>query len=102
VTDPIVPEGEMENDSVKVSVTKALKDNLKTDGKFCNFPSSEVRLLIPEDKAVFKRQYKIPLVYQKIITDQVQKWLKEGVIERAKPGCRWNNPLTTAPKKGSD
>jgi hypothetical protein len=63
VTDPIVPEGEMENDSVKVSVTKALKDNLKTDGKFCNFPSSEVRLLIPEDKAVFKRQYKIPMVY---------------------------------------
>ena len=65
----------------------------------CSIPDSEVRLPVPPDKAKFVRQYRIPHAYQHLVDRQVDLWKSRGVVVKAPPGCKFNNPLTTAPKK---
>ena len=65
----------------------------------CSIPNSEVHLPVPIEKAKFVRQYRIPEVFKPMVDMQVQKWKSKGVVVSAPPGCKFNNPLTTAPKK---
>ena len=65
----------------------------------CSISNSEVRLPIPMEKAKFVRQYRIPEAFRHLVDLQVQKWKSKGVVVPAPPGCKFNNPLTTAPKK---
>ena len=68
---------------------------------FCTDPESIVNLSIrPEDAAkIVRPQYKIAHALRDAVTETVNRWLKEGKIERAPNGCRFNSPLLAVPKK---
>ena len=67
----------------------------------CNVPESVVVLKVDESKVntVFIKQYPIAERLRAAITENVQRWLDNGIIARALPGCRFNNPLLGVPKK---
>src|SRR3989338_736870 len=65
----------------------------------CPVTNAEVRLPVPVEKAKFMRQYRIPEVYKPLVDQQVDRWKAKHVVVPAPPGCKFNNPLTTAPKK---
>lgn len=49
------------------------------------------------DKPIFSRQYRVPTIHKNVITEHVDKMLKENIIqESASP---WNSPLIVVPKK---
>ncbi|MEZ0208954.1 MAG: reverse transcriptase family protein, partial [Candidatus Paceibacterota bacterium] len=68
---------------------------------FCTHPDAlfSIEFTDPNTKPVWRRQYPIPQAYHQNVRDQLTKWLKEGVIRRARPGVRWSCPITLAPKR---
>jgi hypothetical protein len=72
---------------------------LTQPGTFCTLPESVVELPIPEDQQMYIRQYPIPHTLVPIMDECVDKWKQDGVVIRAPINCRFNNPLTMAPKK---
>ena len=68
---------------------------------FCSDPDSVVTLSVrPEDHMkIVRPQYKIAYALRESVTDTVNRWLREGKIERAPKGCRFNSPLLAVPKK---
>jgi hypothetical protein len=64
---------------------------------FCN--SVLVDLKITEPKAeCFKKQYRLPLIYEDRIDEQVDKWLKGGKI-RIASSTKFNSPMTVGTKR---
>lgn len=70
-------------------------------GSFCTIPESVVTLDTPPDAKGYRPPYPIPLVYHKIVDDQVQEWLDNGLIRRAPRNVNWNCPLTVVKKTNS-
>ena len=84
------------------SILIAHEQSLLTQpGTFCTIPESMVELPIPKDKQIYVRQYPIPHTLIPIMDECVEKWKKDGVVTPAPINCRFNNPLTMAPKKDS-
>lgn len=84
--------------TIAASVTK----NLNSKSKVCNLREAVIDLPFPEGDAKYIRQYSLPKKYVKFVDCTIKEWLASGVISRAPVNCRYNNPLTTAPKKKLD
>ena len=68
-------------------------------GTFCKHPLAVVEFDTGYAKPVNVRQYPIPLAARAKVKEQVEEWLKAGIIKRAPPGCQWNMPLCVSAKK---
>ncbi len=81
-------------------LSEALKANSQLTG-FCTGEGSVVKLSVrPEDeKHLYTRQYKIPEAMHADVEAIVARWLKEGRIEPAPVGCKFNSPLLPVKKK---
>ena len=68
---------------------------------FCNVPEAEVRLVIDPayENKLYRKQYPIAESMKGPCTVKIRRWLSEGKIELAPPGCKYNNPITPVPKK---
>jgi transposase InsO family protein len=66
---------------------------------FCKLPESEVTLDTGDHPPCAIPQYRIPERLIETVTQKVEEWAQQGVIERAPVGCPWNFPLLAAPKK---
>lgn len=59
----------------------------------CNLPGVIITLDTELNAVAFRRQYDIPLAYEKLLDEQVQTWLNDYVIEPAPANTRFNNPV---------
>jgi hypothetical protein len=50
---------------------------------FCTVPESVIRLDTPPGDIAYRSQYRVPVTLVKDLHDQVESWLKDGVIEVA-------------------
>jgi hypothetical protein len=65
----------------------------------CNLPGSNILLPLKDGTLpTYRRQYPIAVAHEKAVDDQVQKWLRNRVIERAPPNTSYNSPLLTVNK----
>ena len=69
---------------------------------FCTYPGAIFDLVLSDWTPKWRCQYPVPFRYHNIVDEQISKWLRDGVIRLATPGCGWNNPITTAPKRAPD
>jgi hypothetical protein len=67
-------------------------------GKFCNNPESMVSLETPPGETAFRRPYPVPLIYHKVVDEQIKEWLDDGIIKPADSLSEWNCPLTIVKK----
>ncbi|CDH61180.1 hypothetical protein RO3G_05515 [Lichtheimia corymbifera JMRC:FSU:9682] len=66
----------------------------------CNVKESIIKLETKDADAVInRRQYPIPIASQQRVKEQVETWLRDGVVERVTKPTSWNSPITLAPKK---
>ena len=98
------PEQEREYAKGRNQIMKEVQSLLERNKSivgFCNLPESVVKLNVDNEKKnkLFRKQYKLPLSVGPHVTQCIERWLQEGRIELAPPGCPYNNPLTVAPKK---
>lgn len=78
----------------------ALNANLAVPStSFCNIPEATVHLATGESAPIYRRQYPIPKVLEPLLAKKVQKWIEQGVIKEAPPGCAWNSPIVWVAKK---
>ena len=68
---------------------------------FCNIPETIVHLRIDPalENSLYTKQYPIAHALYDPADKVIMRWLNTGKICFAPPGCRYNNPLTIAPKK---
>ena len=71
-------------------------------GSFCNMQDAIVFLDTGNHPGLIKRQYPIPHSIQPHVTEQVEKWLDEGIIKKAPYTTKWNSPLIAVAKKDAD
>ena len=71
------------------------------DGAVIPLQEAVVHLDLDTTEQLYTRQYPIPHRIQQMVDVQVDKWIAKGHVVLAPPG-KYNNPLTTAPKKGDD
>ena len=71
---------------------------------FCTLPETVVTISIDSDKAntLFVKQYLIADKLKELAAPVFQRWKEEGRIERAPSFCRFNSPITIAPKKDAE
>ncbi|KAG1168619.1 hypothetical protein G6F70_009027 [Rhizopus microsporus] len=70
-------------------------------GSFCTIPESIVSIETPVDVTSFRRPYPVALKYHKIVQDQIDEWLENGVIKRAPANTEWNSALTVVKKNNA-
>ena len=99
--DPIaIPNSVQAQEKLRAALSPALERNQAlTPGTFCNVPDSVVRLDTGEHLPSFIRQYPIPHAAEQAVTDKVENWMQDGVIQLAPAGNAWNSPLVVVPKK---
>jgi transposase InsO family protein len=68
---------------------------------FCNLPESVVKLEIDpaKENSLYTKQYPIAQGLREPADLVIKRWFDTGKICLAPPGCKYNNPLTIAPKK---
>jgi len=67
---------------------------------FCSVPEAVVQLEVDtSDTRLWRRQYPIAQSLREAASVIIGRWLTEGKITLAPPGCPYNNPITVAPKK---
>ena len=81
-------------------IEKALDINANIEG-FCNLPGAEVTIEVGNSRPVNRRQYRIEFQLQKIVDEQIQKWLETDTIVLSLVHSAWNNPLLVVPKRNS-
>lgn len=91
-----------QQEELLLSIAEELKNNQALGPGFCTLASSEVRIPVPSGQYSYVRQYRTPYVWKDYVTETVTRWLDEGVIEKAAPGCPANNSLLCAPKREAD
>jgi hypothetical protein len=81
-------------------LAEPLAINEKITG-FCNLPESIVKLEIDPSKenSLYTKQYPVAHKLREPADQVIQRWFKTGKICLAPPGCKYNNPITIAPKK---
>jgi hypothetical protein len=81
-------------------IVSALAENAQVTG-FCNLPETVVHLEIDPalQNKLFRKQYPIAASVMPRVDDVIQRWIRNGKVTRAPPGCMYNSPLLVAPKK---
>lgn len=87
-------------ESLLQDLAEALSINERITG-FCNLPESVVKLEIDPSKenSLYTKQYPIAQALREPADLVIQRWFSTGKICLAPTGCKYNNPLTIAPKK---
>jgi len=81
---------------------RALEINQAITG-FCNVPESVLKLkLKPDAKLRRQVQFPLPLEAVRLAQPTFERFRDGGRIERAPPGCPYNNPIVLPPKKDDD
>lgn len=82
------------------NISSLLEVNSSLSG-FCNVPEAQVTLSINPDyeSRLYRKQYTIAQSLIEPTTKIINRWLSEGKICPAPPGCRYNNPITVVPKR---
>ncbi|HVX00490.1 MAG TPA: reverse transcriptase family protein, partial [Candidatus Babeliaceae bacterium] len=80
-----------------------LEENASISG-FCNLPEAVVKLVVDPTKEakLYRRQYPVPHAVIAATTVIINRWYNDGKTCLAPPGCRFNNPITVAPKKDDE
>jgi len=83
-----------------LSITDALKanDNI-SHSSHCPLPEMRVSLEVPRGTVLYRRPRVFAEQQQHIFDEQVEKWIKDGVVCKAPAGNPHNNTLTLAAKK---
>ena len=85
------------------SLQEKIRVNLALDpASRCNHPDSVIRLDTGEAEPVYRRPYRVPQAMEDRVTEIIDGWRLDKVIELAPAGCRWNSPLVTALKSSGD
>ena len=67
---------------------------------FCTVPQSIIKLTTKhEGVSVHRRQYPLPIASRERVKEQVEAWIRDGVVEPVTNTTAWNSPITLAPKK---
>ncbi|CAO3646039.1 unnamed protein product [Mucor hiemalis] len=70
-----------EREYMMKEIQPLLEENMKIPiTSCCTLPGSEVELEVDEANYKYRRQYRIPHAYAIPVNEQVQTWLKDGVI----------------------
>ncbi|GJJ75509.1 hypothetical protein EMPS_07867 [Entomortierella parvispora] len=81
-------------------IQDSIKDNAQIPlDSYCTLPEMHVFLDVPEGTTIYRRPRTFAEQQQHIFDEQVDKWLKDGVITLAPANNRHNNTLTLAAKK---
>jgi hypothetical protein len=80
------------------SLGPALDVNQKITG-FCTIPSSVIRFDTGTSIPSNRRQYRLAKNVEPIVDEQLNKWLKAGIVAPSKSNSPWNSALLVAPKK---
>jgi transposase InsO family protein len=65
----------------------------------CTHPAANVTIDTGSAPPVSRAQYPVPQAHQKVIQDQLDEWLRKGVVTRTDHASMWNSPLLVAPKR---
>jgi hypothetical protein len=79
---------------------EVIQRNLELKG-FCNLPGATVDIDVGSAKPLNRRQYRIEFTLQKVVDEQVKKWLDTAVIVLSRDHSAWNNPLLVVPKRNA-
>ena len=100
------PEGELtdefkeEKKNFMISISAALEANEKIPrNSHCPLPEMKVQLIVPKGTVLFRRPRRFAEQQQSIFDEQVEKWIKDGVVNLAPAGNPHNNTLTLTRKK---
>ncbi|GJJ75097.1 hypothetical protein EMPS_07455 [Entomortierella parvispora] len=81
-------------------IQDSIKDNAQIPlDSYCTLPEMHVFLDVPDGTTIYRRPRTFAEQQQHIFDEQVDKWLKDGVITLAPANNRHNNTLTLAAKK---
>ena len=71
---------------------------------FCSLPDSFLRLEVASEKRVnlYRSQYNIAHSLKLKADPIIDRWLATGKIVKVPTLCRYNNPITIAPKKDAN
>ena len=86
-------------EQIEKAIRPLLSENLSTQSEFCSFGPSMV-YLPTSGEPVFRRQYPIPYSLRPLVSQQIQSWLKSGVIVKAPIDTPWNSPILAVVKDG--
>lgn len=91
---------QQERKQAMVKLSEALQRNAAITGP-CNVPEAICHLELNEEAMTkkYRAPYKIAEALHPFVDKQIQHWLDSGCIKPAPIGCRYNTPLTCAPKK---
>ena len=68
---------------------------------FCTLPGATVEINVGDSPPVNRRQYRVEFTLQKVVDEQVRKWLESAVIVLSRGHSAWNNPLLVVPKRNA-
>ncbi|KAG0803948.1 hypothetical protein G6F20_013085 [Rhizopus arrhizus] len=81
-------------------IQSAIDDNQSIPaGSFCTVPESVVELPMEKGAKSFKRQYPIAHRQMPELEEQINEWLKAGIIKENRANTSFNSPLLMVPKK---
>lgn len=106
VTTPIALEAEYKQHRERIlqwePLRGALEENERITG-FCNIPESVLKLTL-KSNAKLRKQYQYPLANESVRLAQPTfvRFRDGGRIERAPPGCPYNNPIVLPAKKNDE
>ena len=81
-----------------------LLNKVANNGPFCTHPDATVTITVDpvHHSKLHVRQYHIPSTLMPIVRDTIKRWLDQGKVKPAPPGCAFNLPLLVAPKFDKD
>ncbi|CEP08777.1 hypothetical protein [Parasitella parasitica] len=77
-------------------------DGNYTANTCCNLPGSTIKLTTKTGCVAYRAQSPLPEAYREAIAAQIETWIDEGVICRAKSHVEYNSPLLCVKKKIND
>jgi transposase InsO family protein len=82
-------------------LTKLLKQNEAIDD-LCSAANAEVPLDTSNDDPINIKQYRINFKLRPVVDEQINKWLKKGIIRKLSEHVNWNTPIVIVPKRDLD
>jgi predicted aspartyl protease len=96
----LTPEFKKEKADFILAISDALAANSAIPhSSHCPLPEMRVALEVPRGTVLFRRPRVFAEQQQQIFDEQIEKWIKDGIIVKAPVGNPHNNTLTLAAKK---
>jgi transposase InsO family protein len=83
-----------------------VRDEMETEMKrnenlhgFCTHPAAEILFTTTDENPINVRQYDLPYKHRSVVDNQIDNWLKDGIIEICTAKDHSNNPLLVVPKR---